>query len=63
MAEFNIQQDSSMTTSLKIVQIKNGWAAVGDNWAVFGKTKDDVANQFHETEKKHMEINRRENNK
>jgi len=54
---------SNMTISLKIVQIKNGWAAVGNNWAVFGKTKEDVVNQFHESEKRHVEINNRLDNK
>ena len=30
----------------KLVEVKNGWPAVGDYWAVFGNTMDDLL-QLH----------------
>ena len=43
----------------KLVEVKNGWAAVGDYWAVFGATKEDALRKFREAEQRHQEIAKR----
>ena len=43
----------------KLVEVKNGWAAVGDYWAVFGNTEEDAVSKFREAEQKHEEISKR----
>ena len=40
----------------RLVEVKNGWAAVGDYWAVFGNTVEDATSKFREAERKHEEI-------
>jgi hypothetical protein len=47
------------TSSLKLVEIKGGWAAVGSDWAVFGKTREDASDKFREAEVLHTEILKR----
>ena len=38
------------------VQIKGGWAAHGDGWAVHGKTKEAALQRFGEALVRHMKI-------
>jgi len=40
-------------------EIKNGWAALGDGWAVHGRTKDEALQKYYEAEVKHREIEQR----
>lgn len=44
----------------RLVEVKNGWAAVGDYWAVFGDTEDVATTKFREAEQKHEEISGRQ---
>ena len=44
----------------KLTKIKNGWAAVGDSWAVFGATQEEALKKFADAEERHKEIARRE---
>ncbi len=43
----------------KIKQIKNGWAALGDGWAVFGRDPDDARAKFADAERQHAVIRSR----
>ena len=40
----------------RIEQIKNGWAALGNGWAVFGTTKEEALAKFREAEERHKLI-------
>ena len=40
----------------KLVEVKAGWAAVADWWAVIGKTKEEALEKFREAERRHQEI-------
>ena len=44
----------------RMVEIRKGWAAVADYWAVFGDTEEDAMRKFREAEQKHEEIAKRE---
>jgi hypothetical protein len=44
---------------MRLVQVKGGWAAIGDGWAVFAPTKEEAAQRFAEAERKHREIDER----
>lgn len=44
---------------LDLKPIKNGWAALGDGWAVHGKTEEEAVRLYHETVEKHREIDAR----
>jgi len=44
----------------RLVKVKNGWAAVGDYWAVFGNTEEDAVSKFRKAEQKHEEIAKRQ---
>jgi hypothetical protein len=44
---------------MKLVQVRVGWAAVGDGWAVFGSSEEEATLRFEEAERKHQEINAR----
>jgi hypothetical protein len=39
--------------------IKNGWAALGGNWAVHGKTEAEAREQFAQAVERHREIDAR----
>ena len=39
-----------------IVEIKGGWAAVADWWAVFAPTKEEVIRAFAEAKERHAMI-------
>ena len=41
---------------IRFVAIKNGWAAVGDGWAVFGATKEEAEEKYHSAEVVHAKI-------
>ncbi len=43
----------------KLAPIKNGWAALGDGWAVHGHTPEEAIQKFHEAEQLHREIDAR----
>lgn len=45
-----------------LVEVKGGWHAVGDGWAVFGQTKQEALARYEEAERKHAEILAREPN-
>jgi hypothetical protein len=44
---------------LALITIKGGWAAIADDWAVFGKTEDEAVTQFNLAKSKHEEILKR----
>lgn len=41
-----------------LTQIKNGWAAIGDGWAVHAPTKDEALRKYESAERRHEEIER-----
>lgn len=43
----------------KLVEIKDGWAALGDGWAVFGATPDDARQRYVAADEKHAELRAR----
>ena len=43
----------------RLVEIKDGWAALGDGWAVFGKTPDDARERYVAADEKHAELRAR----
>jgi hypothetical protein len=43
----------------RLEQIKNGWAARGDGWAVHGRTQDEAIRRFAEAEKRHTDLIKR----
>lgn len=43
----------------RLVEIKDGWAALGEGWAVFGKTPDDVLKRYVAAAEKHAELRAR----
>lgn len=45
---------------MRLEQVKGGWAAVGDGWAVIAPTEDEAAELFAAAERKHREIDERE---
>jgi hypothetical protein len=42
-----------------LTEIKNGWAALGDGWAVHGRTKEEAIQKYYEAEARHREIDQR----
>jgi hypothetical protein len=42
-----------------ITRIKNGWAAVGHGWAVFGASREEALGRYAEAETKHAELRQR----
>lgn len=46
----------------KLIEVKGGWAAVADWWAVFGATKEEALEKFREAEERHKVIYSREVN-
>ncbi len=42
-----------------LVPIKNGWAALGEGWAVHGRTQEEAIQKFREAEQRHQEIDAR----
>lgn len=51
-------EDARVTEPI-LSEIKNGWAAFGDGWAVHGHTKEDALQKYYEAEAKHREIAQR----
>jgi len=43
----------------QLVEIKDGWAALGEGWAVFGKTPDDALERYAAADEKHAELRAR----
>ena len=43
----------------RITPIKNGYAALGDGWAVFGRDPEDARARFVEAERQHAAIRSR----
>lgn len=43
----------------RLVEIKDGWAALGEGWAVFGKTPDDARQRYVAADEKHAELRAR----
>lgn len=48
------------STSPLVTKIKNGWAAVGHGWAVFGPSRDEALERYAEAERKHQELRERD---
>ena len=45
----------------KLVEVRMGWAALGDYWAVIGATQEEAIEKFREAEERHeMIANRKE---
>ncbi len=44
----------------QLVEIKDGWAALGEGWAVFGKTPEDALERYLAADEKHAEIRARD---
>lgn len=42
-----------------IREIKGGWAALGDGWAVHARTKDEAIRRYNSAVEKRTEISRR----
>lgn len=42
-----------------LVEVKGGWHAVGDGWAVFGETKERALERYQEAERQHAEMSLR----
>jgi hypothetical protein len=40
----------------RLVPVKQGWAAVGDGWAVVGATRGEARKLFSAAEEKHAEL-------
>lgn len=40
----------------KLTEVRGGWAAVGQGWAVFASTRDDAVREYVEAEQRHREI-------
>ena len=43
----------------RLVPVKEGWAAVGDGWAIFAPSRADAGRRFEEAQRKHREIESR----
>lgn len=43
----------------QLVEIKDGWAALGEGWAVFGKTREDALERYVSADEKHAELRAR----
>lgn len=43
----------------RLVEIKDGWAALGEGWAVFGETPDDARKRYVAADEKHAELRAR----
>ncbi len=41
---------------LDIRPIENGWAILGDGWAVHGKTREEAVKLYHKAMERHKEI-------
>ena len=41
---------------ITFVTIKEGWAALGDGWAVFGATKEEAEERYYDAEAQHAKI-------
>ena len=46
-------------TQPRLGEIKGGWAAYGDGWAVHGATKEEALKRYREAEERHREIDAR----
>lgn len=44
----------------RLVPVKQGWAAVGDGWAVVGATRDEARKRFNAAEERHAELRARD---
>jgi hypothetical protein len=42
-----------------LMEIKTGWAAVGDGWAVRAPDREQAVEKFREAERRHAEIDAR----
>jgi hypothetical protein len=42
-----------------LAPIKNGWAALGDGWAVHGHTREEALENYRRAEERHREIDAR----
>ena len=40
----------------KLERIKNGWAAVGNGWAVHGRTEEEALELFRQAQDRHARI-------
>jgi hypothetical protein len=45
---------------MHLERVREGWAAIGEGWAVFAPTEDEAKERFAEAERKHREIDARE---
>jgi hypothetical protein len=55
----NVSGGMERVSEPQVVPIKSGWAAVGDGWAVHGKTQEEARRLFEVAELKHQEIDAR----
>jgi len=39
-----------------LMEIRHGWAAIGDGWAVHAPTKEEALKQYAEAHQRHVEI-------
>jgi hypothetical protein len=44
---------------MRLERVREGWAAIGDGWAVFAPSKEEAEARFIEAERKHEEIDAR----
>ena len=43
----------------RLEQIKNGWAALGEGWAVHGSTQEEALELFRQAQRWHTDIEQR----
>lgn len=43
----------------KLAKIKSGWAALGNGWAVHGRTQEEALERFSQAQVRHSEIAKR----
>ena len=42
-----------------LAPIKSGWAALGDGWAVHGRTREEAVRKYEEAKQRHRDIDAR----
>jgi hypothetical protein len=50
------KREEAILMQATLVEVKGGWHAVGDGWAVFGQSKQEALARYEEAERQHAEI-------
>lgn len=54
-----IREEVNAMNDPMLLQIKRGWLARGEGWAVDGPTKEEAVKRYREAERRHREIDAR----